>query len=146
IFAVLGGIFFGIATPTEAAAIGAVASLALGLATRKIGWRGVVESCVGTVRTTTMIFAIVLGSTLYAQLMSFSGATNGLVESATQLVSGTAVMLIVIMVALLLLGAFIDQVSIMLVTAPLFMPIVESFGWDPVWFSILLLINLQIAN
>src|SRR5699024_10557407 len=95
---------------------------------------------------TTMIFAIVLGSTLYAQLMSFSGATNGLVESATQLVSGTAVMLIVIMVALLLLGAFIDQVSIMLVTAPLFMPIVESFGWDPVWFSILLLINLQIAN
>src|SRR5699024_1294949 len=81
-----------------------------------------------------------------AQLMSFSGATSGLVESATQLVSGTAVMLIVIMVALLLLGAFIDQVSIMLVTAPLFMPIVESFGWDPVWFSVLLLINLQIAN
>src|SRR5690625_7952112 len=92
IFAVLGGIFFGIATPTEAAAIGAVASLALGLATRKIGWRGVVESCVGTVRTTTMIFAIVLGSTLYAQLMSFSGATNGFVEYGTKLVSGTACM------------------------------------------------------
>src|SRR5690625_7294835 len=96
IFAVLGGIFFGIATPTEAAAIGAVASLALGLATRKIGWRGVVESCVGTVRTTTMIFAIVLGSTLYAQLMSFSGATSGLVESATPIVSWTALQLSVI--------------------------------------------------
>lgn len=146
VIAVLGSIFFGIATPTEAAALGALAALLLGFATRKLGWRGVVDSCVGTLRTTTMIFAIVLGSTLYAQLMSFSGATSGLVESVTSVVSGTALMLIVIMAVLVVLGAFIDQVSIMLVTAPLFMPIVDSFGWDPVWFSILLLLNLQIAN
>src|SRR5699024_8390494 len=91
-------------------------------------------------------FAIVLGSTLYAQLMSFSGATSGLVSAVTGTVSGTFLMLLVIMVVLLVLGAFIDQVSIMLVTAPLFMPIVTAFGWDPVWFSVLLLINLQIAN
>lgn len=146
VIAVLGTIFFGIATPTEAAAIGALASLVLGVVSRKLTWRGLYDACVGTVRTTTMIFAIVLGSTLYAQLMSFSGATSGLVDAVTGAVTGTAMMLLVIMLVLLLLGAFIDQVSIMLVTAPLFMPIVTTFGWDPVWFSILLLINLQIAN
>lgn len=146
VVAVLGTIFFGVATPTEAAAIGALASLILGVASRKLTWRGLQDACVGTVRTTTMIFAIVLGSTLYAQLMSFSGATSGLVDAVTGAVTGTATMLLVIMIVLLLLGAFIDQVSIMLVTAPLFMPIVTTFGWDPVWFSILLLINLQIAN
>lgn len=146
IVAVLGTIFFGVATPTEAAAIGAVAALLLGVLTGKLTRRGIYDSCVGTVRTTTMIFAIVLGSTLYAQLMSFSGATSGLVDAVTGAVSGTFLMLLVIMLVLLVLGAFIDQVSIMLVTAPLFMPIVNSFGWDPVWFSILLLINLQIAN
>lgn len=146
VVAVLGAIFFGVATPTEAAALGALAALLLGIVTRKLAWRGIYESCLGTVRTTTMIFAIVLGSTLYAQLMSFSGATSGLVDAVTGAVSGTFVMLLVIMIILLVLGAFIDQVSIMLVTAPLFMPIVAAFGWDPVWFSILLLINLQIAN
>lgn len=146
VVAVLGTIFFGIATPTEAAAIGAVASLVLGLVTRRLTWRALYDSCVGTVRTTTMIFAIVLGSSLYAQLMSFSGATSGLVDAVTGAVSGTVLMLLVIMAVLLVLGAFIDQVSVMLVTAPLFMPIVTTFGWDPVWFSILLLINLQIAN
>ncbi|WP_218002211.1 TRAP transporter large permease [Janibacter corallicola] len=146
VVAVLGTIFLGVATPTEAAAIGAVAALLLGVVTRRLTWQGLYDSAVGTVRTTTMIFAIVLGSTLYAQLMSFSGATSGLVSAVTGTVSGTFLMLLVIMVVLLVLGAFIDQVSIMLVTAPLFMPIVTAFGWDPVWFSVLLLINLQIAN
>ncbi|WP_435199181.1 TRAP transporter large permease [Janibacter sp. GS2] len=143
---VLGCIFFGLATPTESAAIGASASLLVGVTLRRFGLRELRDTCVGTLRTTTMIFAIVLGSTLYAQLMSFSGATRGLVESVTTHVSGTAAMLVVIMLVLLVLGAFIDQVSIMLVTAPLFMPIVDAFGWNPVWFSLLLLINLQIAN
>ena len=143
---VLGSIFFGLATPTEAAALGATAALLLGLLTRRLSWIGLRDASVGTVRTTTMIFAIVLGSTLYAQLMSFSGATRGMVEAVTSSVNHSAVMLLVIMAVLLVLGSFIDQVSIMLVTAPLFMPIVDAFGWDPVWFSLLLLINLQIAN
>ncbi|MDO5683227.1 MAG: TRAP transporter large permease [Propionibacteriaceae bacterium] len=143
---VLGLIFFGIATPTESAAVGAFAALIMGLAMRRLSFKSLVNAAVGTVQTTAMIFMIVLGSTLYSQLMSFNGATQGLVKAVTGSITSSAIMLLVIMVVVLILGAFIDQVSIMMVTAPLFMPIVDAFGWDPVWFSILLMINLQIAN
>ncbi|OYO01348.1 TRAP transporter large permease [Enemella evansiae] len=146
IVAVLGMIFFGIATPTESAAIGAVLALLLGLGLRKLNLRRIFDALVGTVQTTALIFLIVLGSNLYGQLMSFNGATQGLVRAVTSNITSGAVLLLVIMLVVLVLGAFIDQVSIMMVTAPLFMPLVQSFGWDPVWFSVLLMINLQIAN
>lgn len=143
---VLGFIFFGIATPTEAAAIGAIGTLVLGAVLRRFDWHDILRAAAATVQTTTMIFMIVLGSSLYSQLMSFNGATRGVVEAVTGSISNGALMLVVIMIVVLVLGAFIDQVSIMLVTAPLFMPIVEAFGWNPIWFSLLLMINLQIAN
>ncbi|WP_432557863.1 TRAP transporter large permease [Granulicoccus sp. GXG6511] len=143
---VLGLIFFGIATPTESAAVGALAALVLGVVMRRLSVKSLLAAAVGTVQTTAMIFMIVLGSTLYSQLMSFNGATQGLVRAVTGSITSSALMLLVIMVVVLILGAFIDQVSIMMVTAPLFMPIVAAFNWDPVWFSILLMINLQIAN
>lgn len=146
IVAVLGMIFLGIATPTESAAIGAVLALLLGLVMRKLTVRKILAALTGTVQTTALIFLIVLGSNLYGQLMSFNGATQGLVRAVTANITSGAVLLLVIMLVVLVLGAFIDQVSIMMVTAPLFMPLVASFGWDPVWFSVLLMINLQIAN
>lgn len=143
---VLGIIFFGLATPTEAAAIGAIGTVLLNVVLRRITFDGIMRSAVAALQTTAMIFMIVLGSNLYSQLMSFNGATRGLVEAVTGVITSGAVMLLVIMVIVLVLGAFIDQVSIMLVSAPLFMPIVAHFEWDPVWFSILLMMNLQIAN
>lgn len=146
IAAVLGMIFFGIATPTESAAVGSLLALLLGLVTGKLNLRKILRAARGTVQTTAMIFMIVLGSNLYGQLMSFNGATAGMVRFVTDNISHSAVLLLVIMVTVLVLGAFIDQVSIMMVTAPLFMPLVVNFGWDPIWFSVLLMINLQIAN
>lgn len=143
---VLGLIFFGIATPTESAAVGAVVTLLLALVMRRLTARNLLDSAIGTLRTSTVIFIIVLGSNLYSQLMNTTGATRGLVEAVTGSITNGAVLLLVLMLILLMLGALIDQVSIMLVTAPLFMPLVAEFGWDPVWFSILLLINLQIAQ
>jgi tripartite ATP-independent transporter DctM subunit len=143
---VLGLIFFGIATPTESAAVGALAALAMGLAYGRLTRAVLAEAAIGAARTTAVIFLILLGSTLYSQLMSFSGATRGLIAAVTGSISSEWLLLALIMLVLLVLGAIIDQVSIMLVTAPLFMPIVETVGWDPVWFSVLVLINLQIAN
>lgn len=143
---VLGLIFTGLATPTESAALGAIGAIVLGFALRKLSWRELYASAVGTVRTTAAIFFLILASTLYSQLMAFNGATQGLVNWATGTVSNAVIMLILIMVILIALGAFIDQASIMLVTAPLLMPIVSAMDWNPVWFSILVLITLQIGN
>lgn len=143
---VLGLIFFGIATPTESAAVGALATLVLGLVLRRMSLRILLDAALGTLRTSTVIFIIVLGSNLYSQLMSTTGATRGMVEAVTGNITSGALLLLVLMLILLVLGALIDQVSIMMVTAPLFMPLVAEFGWDPIWFSMLLLINLQIAQ
>ncbi|RLY93821.1 TRAP transporter large permease [Kocuria tytonicola] len=143
---VLGLIFTGVATPTETAALGTALAVVLTVVLGRFRWRDLRASAVGTVRTSAAIFFLVLGSTLYSQLMAYMGATQGLVKWSTGLVSNGLMMLALIMVLLIVLGAFIDQASIMLVTAPLLMPIVSAFGWDPLWFSILVLIILQIGN
>jgi len=143
---VLGLIFSGKATPTESAALGAVLAAILAFAMGKLNWRTIYEAAIGTVRTSAAIFFLVLGSTLYSQLMAYRGATKGLVEWATAGVSNQLAMFVLIVILLLVLGAFIDQASIMLVTAPLLMPIAAAFGWDPIWFSVLVLMALQIGN
>lgn len=146
VFLVLGLIFLGVATPSESAATGAAAALVLALVRRRLDWVTMKQVVAGTTVTNTMIFFILVGSTLYSQLLSFSGATTGFVEAMTG--SGLAPLMVLLLMSLVLLvlGAFMDQVSIMLVTIPLFMPVVAVNGWDPLWFSIVMLVNLQIAG
>ncbi len=143
---VLGLIFLGIATPTESAAVGATAAILLSVVMGRFSLKMLRDALIGTAHMSGMIFFILLGSNLYGQLMSYTGATAGLVQTLTGSITSSALMLLVIMAILLVLGALIDQASIMLVTAPLFMPIVAEMGWDPIWFSMLLLMNLQIAQ
>lgn len=146
ILAVLGLIFFGIATPTESAATGALMAFILVGVYRRLDRRTVAETFRRTIRTTTMIFFILVGSTLYSQVMSFSGATAGFVDAMTSESLHWLVALLLMQVVLIMLGLFLDQASIMLVTLPLFMPVVQAQGWDPLWFGIVMLINLQIAG
>ena len=146
VFAVLGLIYFGIATPTESAATGAVGALLLVAAYRRLT-RDVLRVAIGrSVVTNTMIFFIVVGATLYSQVTSFSGATRGFVNAIIETDVGGIGILIMLMLVVLVLGAFMDQISIMLLIIPLFMPVAAAQGWDPIWFSIIMLINLQIAG
>lgn len=143
ILAVVGLIFFGIATPTESASIGAVAAAAVAWAYRVLTWQAMRDSVLGTVRLTTMIFFIVLASQIYSQIMSFTGASFGLVNWALGLSFSPILLMLVMLLLVVVLGMFLDQVSIMLITLPLFMPIVLAQGWDPVWFGIMMLICLE---
>jgi tripartite ATP-independent transporter DctM subunit len=146
IIAVLGLIFLGWATPTESAATGALMAMILVAFYGRLSWQVVLETFRRTIGTTTMIFFILVGSTLYSQVMSFSGATGGFVEAMTSESLNWLVTLLLMQLVLLVLGLFLDQASIMLVTLPLFMPVVQAQGWDPIWFGIIMLINLQIAG
>lgn len=139
-------IFFGIATPTESAAIGATASLLIAMAIGRLSFRELISACVSSARITGAIFILVMASTLYSQIMAYMGATQGLVAWVSESVTNGALMLFLVIALLVLLSAFIDQASIMLITAPLLMPIAAGFGWDPIWFSILVLVTLQIGN
>lgn len=143
---ILGLIFFGVATPTESAALGATASVIIAFIISKLKPRELWQAAVASVRTTTTIFFLVMASTLYSQIMAYMGATTGLVGWLTNSVTNAVLMMTIIIILLVFLSAFIDQASIMMITAPLLMPIAAEFDWNVVWFSIIVLVTLQIGN
>lgn len=145
IFSVSGMIVIGVATPNEAAALGAISSLALAAAYGKLTWVLLKKSLFDSVKITAMTFAIMAAATGFSQILAFSGATRGLLDSVLGLPVSPIVLVIGMNLIVLFLGCFMDQIAIMLITLPIFMPIVNSLGLDPVWFAIIMLVNLETA-
>jgi tripartite ATP-independent transporter DctM subunit len=142
---VVASMIAGWATPTESAAIGAFATFALALAYRTLTRANLLAALRGTMAISGMILFIIVGATTFSQILSFSGASSGLVSAITgQGLSPTAVVA-AMMLMLILLGVFVDQVSMMLITLPIFMPIVQQMGVDLVWFGIMFLICMQLG-
>jgi tripartite ATP-independent transporter DctM subunit len=146
IFAVVvGAMSAGFATPTEAAALGALATMALALVYRALSFDALMKSLRGTVAISGMILFIILGATTFSQILSFSGATEGLVSTILGQGLSLFAVVVLMMLILVLLGIFVDQVSMMLITLPVFMPIVLRLGIDPIWFGVLYLICMQLG-
>ncbi|MEW5920860.1 MAG: TRAP transporter large permease subunit [Bacillota bacterium] len=145
IFLVTGLILLGIATPTEAAGTGALGAFLLTFCYRRLNYDVLVRSLRGTLQVTGMAFLIIAGSAGFSQLIAFTGTGRGLIVFLMELQLSSIIVLIMMQVTLLILGTFMDQTSIMMITLPLFMPIVHAFGFDPVWFGILMLICLEIG-
>jgi len=135
----------GWATPTESAAIGAFATLVLALAYRALDFTALRAALLGTVAISGMILFIIVGATTFAQILSFSGASNGLVQAITGLGLSTLAVVAAMMLILVFLGIFVDQVSMMLITLPIFMPIVQRLGVDTIWFGVMFLICMQLG-
>jgi tripartite ATP-independent transporter DctM subunit len=143
---VIGTIFAGIATPTEAAAVGALMSFVIAAVYGKLTWP-VVKVAVGSATSLSVMVLIVLtGSAAFSQVLSFSGATAALTELATGRDIHPIVVLILMQAVVMVLGMFIEQTSIVLVTIPIFMPIVEAMRWDPIWFGAIMMLNLEMAT
>jgi tripartite ATP-independent transporter DctM subunit len=135
----------GWATPTESAAIGACATLALALAYRALDFKSLRAALMGTLAISGMILFIIVGATTFAQILSFSGASNGLVQATMGLGLSTLAVIAAMMLILIFLGIFVDQVSMMLITLPIFMPIVQRLGVDTIWFGVMFLICMQLG-
>jgi tripartite ATP-independent transporter DctM subunit len=135
----------GWATPTEAAAVGAVATVAVAWIYRSLTWASLMKALMGTAAISGVILFIIVGATTFAQILTFSGATNGLVDAIREAKFSPVMVLGTMMLILLVLGCFIDQVSMMLITLPFFMPLVALYGFDPVWFGVLFLICMQLG-
>ncbi|OVZ59706.1 C4-dicarboxylate ABC transporter permease [Pigmentiphaga sp. NML080357] len=135
----------GWATPTESAALGALCTVLVCALYGSLSWRMLVKALTGTAAISGMILFIIIGATTFSQILAFSGATNGLVG----LVQGSGLsswfVLAIMMGILLVLGCFVDQISMMLMTLPFFMPLVMHFGWDPLWFGVMYLICMQLG-
>ncbi len=146
IVVVIGTIFFGVATPTEAAAVGALLCFVLAIAYRRLTW-AVTKKAVGSATSlSVMVLIILTGSAAFGQLLSFSGVTPAITRLVTELSIDPLVVLILMQVIVLFLGMFIEQTSIVMVTIPIFMPIVQALGWDPIWFGAILMLNLEMAT
>jgi tripartite ATP-independent transporter DctM subunit len=135
----------GWATPTESAAVGAVATVAVAWLYRALTPANLMRALVGTAGISGVILFIIVGATTFAQILTFSGATNGLVAAIRDAQLSPGVVLVAMMAILLVLGCFIDQVSMMLITLPFFMPLVALYGFDPIWFGVLFLICMQLG-
>jgi tripartite ATP-independent transporter DctM subunit len=135
----------GFVTPSEAAAFGALGVLILAAAFRCLSWEIMRKSINGALRVTLMAYLIVFGSATFSQLMAFSGASRGLVNWATSFDLVPLAMLLVMFAVLLLLGMFMEQISMMLLTVPIFFPLAQTLGFDPIWFGLIMLLALEIS-
>ncbi len=142
---VIGAMSAGYATPTESAALGALATIALATIYRVISFDNLMRALRGTVAISGMIMFIILGATTFSQILSFSGATSGIVSAVLGQGLSTLAILAGMMLLLIFLGIFVDQVSMMLITLPVFMPLVQQLGIDPIWFGVLYLICMQLG-
>jgi len=146
IFAVVvGAMSGGLATPTEAAALGAAATIAMAALYRALSLRALRAALEGTVAVSGMILFIILGATVFSQILSFSGVTDGVVSAVTGRGLSPFFILLAMMALLIFLGIFVDQVSMMMITLPVFMPIVRLLGIDLIWFGVLYLICMQLG-
>ena len=142
---VVGALAAGWATPTECAALGAFATMLLAMCYRVLTFDAVLKSLKGTAGISGMILFIILGATTFAQILSFYGDSSGLVQLITGQGWSTSMIVVGMMLFLIFLGIFVDQVSMMMITLPIFMPIVQALGIDPVWFGVMFLICMQLG-
>ena len=135
----------GWATPTESAAIGALFTMVLALAYRALSLDNLLKALRGTAAISGMILFIIVGATTFSQILSFSGVSNGLVELIAGLGLTPLGVIAAMMLLLIFLGLFVEQVSMMMITLPIYMPLVQKYGVDPVWFGVMFLICMQLG-
>jgi len=143
IILVLGSIFAGIATPTESASIGALGSILLAALYRRLSYSMIRDAALETVRTTSMVFAILVGATAFSMVFVYSGADEIVESFMTQLPGQKWGFLLLSMLIIMFLGFFIDFIEISYIVVPILLPIAQTIGIDPMWFAILIALNLQ---
>ena len=142
---VMGGIYGGFFTPTEAAGIGATGGLLFALARGALTWRGLFEVLVDTARTSAKMFAVLIGALMFGEFVNYTGMHKGVLDWVTDLaVPGWAIILVFVAVYVVL-GCVLESLSMILLTVPVFFPIVIELGYDPVWFGIVVVVAVEIG-
>jgi tripartite ATP-independent transporter DctM subunit len=146
IFMVIGFIVLGIATPTEAAACGVFGVMVLAGAFKALTFKSVTISLEATVKVAAMVFFIIMNSTVFSQMLAFSGASKGLIEWVTSYELHKFAILFLMFCVLILLGMFMDATSMMLITVPIFFPLASALGFDLIWYGLFVLITIEMAG
>ena len=141
----MGSMYLGFASPSESAAAGCLATVVLALAFRALSWRVLLDSLRATVMVTTMLFLIISASTTFAQILAISGAVDGALAELAKFNLSAMMTVVAMVVVLIILGCFMEQIAMMLLTLPFFVPLANALHLDMLWLSIVLLIALQVG-
>lgn len=141
----IGGIYAGIFSPTEAAAVGAFGSIVLGAIGRRLGWATLWLSIESSIRTSCMLFVIIIGANLFSSFMVQTQFPAMLADGASALKLSAPVVMVMIVLAYIVMGCFLEGIGMVLITVPVFLPLVVKFGYDPIWFSILVVIVVEVG-
>jgi tripartite ATP-independent transporter DctM subunit len=141
----VGGIYSGFMSPTEAAAVAAFAAIVIALATRTIGRRALLDAILETVWTTGLLFIIVIGAFLFSYFMALTQLPNTVTAWVQQLGVAPWVVILMMVVFYVVLGCFLDAISMILITVPVFLPLAAAIGYDGIWFGIVVLIAVEIG-
>jgi tripartite ATP-independent transporter DctM subunit len=142
---VIGSMLAGIATPTESAALGAAGAVIATACYGRLSWRVLRASLEQSAKISIMIFLIIGASLTFSQVLGFSGATQGLIAWIAGFQLSATELMVAMLVVVLILGCPMDALSIMMITMPLFMPLVKQYGIDEIWFGILMLLALEMG-
>lgn len=143
IFAVLGTIIFGIATPTEASGTGALVAILVAATYRRANWKNIRGAALHTVELMGMMGAVIIGAKAFSTVFVALGGAKMLSDLLVGIDASPMTVLVLIMLVIFILGMFIDWLAILLITLPVFLPIANTMGWDPIWFAMLLVVCLQ---
>ena len=146
VFMVIGFIILGWATPTEAAAFGVLGVVILAIIFRVMTFTALRNAVEATVKVAAMVFFIIMSSTVFSQLLAFSGGSAGLLEWATGFEISKYWVLLLMFFILIALGMFMDAVSMMLITVPIFFPLAQQLGFDLIWFGLFVLMTFEMAG
>jgi tripartite ATP-independent transporter DctM subunit len=142
---VLGVLYFGIATPTEGAAVGAFGALLCSLLMRKLTWQNLKESLFSTMKINAMIFWLIIGALAFTQFMTYSEIQELVQDSILAIKVSPWVIMGAIQLMYFVLGMFLDPAGIIMLTTPIFVPIIVELGFDPLWFGVVFVINMEMA-
>src|SRR5271157_532033 len=143
IFMVLGFIFLGVATPTEAAATGTLGSFILALIYRRLTWEIMKKSVMGTVKVTAMIFMIIIVSSTYGEILDFTGAAAGMTAFISNINLPPLLIVIGMILTVVVLDICMETVAIMMITIPIFMPVINALHINTIWFGVVMLMSLE---
>lgn len=139
------GIYSGIMSPTEAASVAALTAIIIAFATRSMDWRGLIDALLETVWTTGQLFFIVIGAFLFAYFIVLTQLPNSIQGAMAWLGAGPLTVILLIVGFYLFLGCFLDAISMILITIPVFLPVAVHAGWDPIWFGVVVLISVEVG-
>ena len=146
IFVIIGLMFLGLATPTEAAALGALTCFGIGFAYRGMKGKTIAKCFDGAARITFMMLMLVVSASAFSELLAYTGAIAGLASLVTKWELSPIVVVIIMQAAMFIMGTALESLGIMLVCTPIFFPIIQRLGLDPLWFGVIMLINMETAS